>query len=64
VFQGLFGWLRTSVKAAVLGGVQDAITELQLARLEEIEVPRLTLTTPAPEATEAEPASKRRKAGA
>jgi hypothetical protein len=28
---GIFGWLRAQVKAAVLGGVQDALEALQLA---------------------------------
>jgi len=64
MFSGLFGWLRASVKAAVLGGVRDAITELQLVvPSEEVEVPRLTLTHQVAEPAE-EPAGKRRKAGA
>lgn len=38
---GFFGWLRQAVRAAVLGGVQDAVTEL--ATGEQGEVPPVTL---------------------
>lgn len=41
---GLFGWLRRAAKAAVLGGVQDALDEIASFKADEPERPRLTYT--------------------
>lgn len=39
---GVFNWVRTSIKAAVLAGFQDAVTELATADA-NVEVPTLHL---------------------
>jgi hypothetical protein len=39
---GFFNWVRTSIKAAVLAGFQDAVTELATADA-NVEVPTLQL---------------------
>lgn len=49
MFDGLFGWLRRSVHAAVIGGVQDAITDLSTTPCDAGERPVLQLVFRAPE---------------
>ncbi len=66
MFDGLFGWLRTRVHAAVIGGVRDAIAELETAKIEDAapEPLRLTFQPPATPEAEAEPARRKKIPGA
>ena len=61
MFQGLFGWLRSSVRAAVIGGVQDAVNDLVLAQpADDVPAPVLRLTFAPAKEEETTPAKKRR----
>lgn len=64
MFHGLFGWLRQSVRAAVIGGVQDAISDLTTAEMDAPPVValRLSCTPAAVDEGKGEPTKSRRKA--
>ncbi len=58
---GIFGILRKSIKAAILGGVQDAFDEMATAT--DAETPAVTLRlTFKPDEKDETPPTKRRKA--
>ena len=60
MFQGVWGWIERSARAAFLRGIQSAIDDLTTADAgEAAPVPRLTLAQASPEAG-ASPARKRR----
>ncbi len=62
MFDGLFGWLRTRVHAAVIGGVRDAIAELETAKVEDAAPEPLRLTFRTADAPAVETGGRRRKA--